>query len=225
MFQIQPMFSVPFVLAHLPDSQQMNAELRELFLARAAEGDRYRNPEPFTHRNAQLFESNFRLFDWPQPCVRKLHDFCMATLYRTVGELNGYDLETLRRLHVANEAWFHVTRKHGYFGPHNHPLHSWSGVYCVTHAGDDPESDSGKLTFISPHASHTMFVDMANIRFKGTYHMGNRMLRLKAGDLVLFPSWVLHEVLPYEGDDVRITVAFNSRFQLEGARPAEVPIG
>jgi hypothetical protein len=225
MFQISPIFSVPFVQASLPDCAALNAELRELFLARVGEGDRYRNPEPFTHRNAALFESNFRLFDWPQPCVRKLHDFCMATLYRCVGELNGYDLATLKRLHVANEAWFHVTRKHGYFGPHNHPLHSWSGVYCVTHGDDDPASDSGKLTFISPHASHTMFVDMANIAFKGTYHMSNRMLRLKPGELVLFPSWLLHQVLPYEGDDVRITVAFNSRFQFEGAQPAEVPIG
>ena len=50
-------------------------------------------------------------------------------------------------------------------------------------------------------------------------------LRLQAGELVLFPSWLLHEVLPYEGDDVRITVAFNVRFMLAGAQPAEVPIG
>ncbi len=224
MFQIAPAFAVPMVLASLDNSEALNAELRELFLARSAD-DRYRNPDPFTHRNAALFESNFRLFDWPQPCIQKLRDFCHASLYRAIGELSGYDVPMLRRLHAASEAWFHVTRKGGYFGPHNHPMHSWSGVYCVCHSGDDPASDSGKLTVINPHSMNTMFIDMANSSMKMPFHMSNRMLRLKAGDLVLFPSWLLHEVLPYEGDDARITVAFNVRFRLDGAKPADVPIG
>lgn len=224
MFQIVPAFSVPMVFASLVDSEALNAELRELFIARAGD-DRYRNPDPFTHRNAALFESNFRLFDWPQPCVQRLRDFCYANLYKAIGDLSGYDVPMLRRLHAASEAWFHVTRKGGYFGPHNHPMHSWSGVYCVCHGGDDPASDSGKLTMINPHSMNTMFIDMANSSLKMPFHMSNRMLRLKAGDLVLFPSWLLHEVLPYEGDDVRITVAFNVRFRLDGAQPADVPIG
>ncbi len=224
MFQIVPAFSVPMVFASLADSEALNSELRELFLARASD-DRYRNPDPYTHRNAALFESNFRLFDWPQPCVQRLRDFCYASLYKAIGELSGYDVPMLRRLHAASEAWFHVTRKGGYFGPHNHPMHSWSGVYCVSHTGDDPASDSGKLTMINPHSMNTMFIDMANSSMKMPFHMSNRMLRLKAGDLVLFPSWLLHEVLPYEGDDVRITVAFNVRFRLDGAQPADVPIG
>jgi len=48
---------------------------------------------------------------------------------------------------------------------------------------------------------------------------------LTPGQLVLFPSWLLHEVMPYEGDDVRITVAFNARFKLQGAQPARQPLG
>lgn len=225
MYQLSPMFAVPGVIAQLPACEVLNRELRELFLARAAEGDKYRNPDPFTHRNEALFESNFRLFDWPQPCVRKLREFCFQTLYRMIGELNGYDKDTLRRLHMASESWFHVTRRGGYFGPHNHPMHSWSGVYCVSHDGDDPESASGKLTMINPSAMSTMYVDMANFNMKAPYRMTNQMLRLRPGELVLFPSWILHHVMPYEGDDIRITVAFNARFKLEGAQPADVPLG
>ena len=224
MFQLAPVFAVPMVLAKLPDCDALNAELRALFLARAGD-ERYRNPDPFTHRNAALFESNFRLFDWPQDSVQRLNKFCLSTLYGAIRELNGYDLETLQRLHVATEAWFHVTRRGGYFGPHNHPLHSWSGVYCVSHDGDDPASDSGKLNLINPHSTSTMYFDMGIAKMKAPYAMAHRMLRLAAGDLVLFPSWMLHEVLPYEGDDVRITVAFNARFLLQGATPADVPIG
>lgn len=225
MFQIAPVFAAPMVTAKLENPERLNAELRELFLARAAEGDKYRNPDPLTYRNAALFESHFGLFDWPQECVRTLRDFCWKTLYRAIGELNGYDVDTLRRLHIANEAWFHVTRHGGYFGPHNHPLHSWSGVYCVCHEGDDPQSDSGKLTFINPFSTNTMFLDMAVAKFQRPYSASNLMLRLEPGQLVLFPSWMLHEVLYYEGDDARITVAFNARFKFEGVPKPNYPVG
>jgi uncharacterized protein (TIGR02466 family) len=224
-FQITTAFAVPTAFAKMPDCEALNAELRELFLAKAGEGERYANPEPYTHRNEALFESNFRLFDWPQPCVQRLRDFCWSNLYRLIRAVNNYDTEMLARLHMASESWFHVTRKGGYFGPHNHPLHSWSGVYCVSHHGDDPESDSGKLTFIDPLMQFNMYVDMANFKLQPPFQMGTRMYRLSPGDLVLFPSWLLHEVTPYEGDDVRITVAFNTRFKLVGAKPADVPLG
>ncbi len=218
-------FAVPLVSAQMEDCEALNAELRELFLAREAEGDKYRNPTPYTYRNDALFESNFRLFEWPHDCVRKLRDFCWGALYSAVGQVNGYDADFLRRLHISNEAWFHLTRKGGLFGAHNHPMHSWSGVYCVCHHGDDPQSDSGKLTFINPFSTNTMYIDMATAKFKPPFHHGHRMMRLAPGQLVLFPSWLLHEVMPYEGDDVRITVAFNARFKLQGAQPAPQPLG
>ncbi|GIX34732.1 MAG: hypothetical protein KatS3mg126_0511 [Lysobacteraceae bacterium] len=223
--QVNTAFAIPVVTTRMPDCDGLNRELRELFVAKAAEGDRYRNPDPFVHRNEALFESNFRLFDWPQDCVRRLRDFCLAAVYRTVAELNGYDQATLRRLHTATEAWFHVTRRGGYFGAHNHPMHSWSGVYCVCHEGDDPESRSGQFSILNPFATSTMYIDYGIAHMKPPFAMGPRMVRLTAGDLLLFPSWLIHEVLPYEGDDLRITVAFNVRFRLEGARPADVPVG
>ena len=38
---------------------------------------------------------------------------------------------------------------------------------------------------------------------------------MEAGQLVLFPSWVLHDVKPFEGEGERITVAFNCWFGLK----------
>ena len=45
----------------------------------------------------------------------------------------------------------------------------------------------------------------------------NANLRLEAGQLVMFPSWVLHDVKPFEGDGERITIAFNCWFALPDA--------
>jgi hypothetical protein len=224
MAQITPMFAVPMVSRHLEDCAALNAELEALFLAREAEGDRYRHPEPLVESRG-LFESNFRLFDWPHDCVRRLRDFCWSTLYGAIGDLNGYDDPTLLRLQMADESWFHITRGGGYFGVHNHALHAWSGVYCVRHDGDDPTSPSGRLSFIHPHAAASSYVDMSTFKLRRPYAIGHLNLRLQAGELLLFPSWLQHHVLPYEGNTHRITVAFNARFAMAGVEPRQVPLG
>lgn len=223
MAHLQPIFSTPIAHANLDGCQALNQQLRAFFLDCEKQGSRYENPDRNTHRNEALFESNFSLFEWQHPAVQQLREFCVGQLYRLVGELNGYDVATLQRLHMANEAWFHITRRNGYFGAHNHPMHSWSGVYCVCQEGDDPESDSGRLTFLNP--SSTMFLDMALFRMREPFKMSNISFRLEPGQLVLFPSWIQHYVTPFQptGDGLRITVAFNTRFQLQGELPPTSP--
>lgn len=224
-FEIVPAFAVPMVSVQHEAPEQLNAELEKFFESCEAEGDKYTNPDPYVYRNKQLFESNFTLFEWQQPCVQRLREFCLSHLYRAIGELNGYDMNMLKRMHIALESWFHITRKGGLFGAHNHPMHTWSGVYCVRHDGDDPESRSGQLTFINPFATTTTYIDTAAAKLRPPFGRGMLRLRLKPGQLVLFPSWLLHEVMPYEGETQRITVAFNARFKLAGAQPADVARG
>jgi len=222
-FEIVPAFSVPLILVRMQQHENLNRELTALFERCIAEGDRFRNPEPFVNRNKPVYESNFTLFEWSEPCVARLSKFCLSNLYRAIAELNGYSQEMLQKLHIATESWFHVTRKGGYFGAHNHPMHSWSGVYCVQHDGDDPASSSGLLTFINPLAQSTTYIDHAISNLRPPFNYAMRKYRLLPGQLVLFPSWLLHEVMPYEGDTQRITVAFNARFRLAGAQPQNVP--
>ena len=214
MSQITPMFSVPFGFAQHPQPEPLNNVLRELFIAREAEGARYANPNPYTVRNAQLFESHFDLFDWPEPCIAQLREFCMAQLMHWVGDLNGYDLAALRRIAIATDAWFHITRRNGQFGVHNHPMAAWSGVYCVSpgrHDADQP--DSGRLSFINPHSTNSMFLDAGNALLRQPFQHANYGFQLVPGQLIVFPSWVLHHVMPFYGEGERITVAFNCSFR------------
>lgn len=212
--QIRPAFAVPMAFATHPGPGPLNQALRELFLAREAEGERHRNRTPVVHHNAPLYESHFRLFDDPTPCVRELRDFCWDALYRTVAELNGHDAATMARMQLQHESWFHVTRRGGFFGVHKHGMNAWSGVYCVRHDGDDPASNSGLLSFIDPNSAASMYSDPSIASLRPPFSAAHTMIRLQPGQLVLFPSWLMHEVLPYEGDTERITVAFNVRFQL-----------
>jgi uncharacterized protein (TIGR02466 family) len=218
MTEVVPFFAVPFALAKHPNPAALNASLRELFLAKSASGTAFANPRPITARNAPVFESRFDLFKWTDAPLQQLKEYCWMEMLRVIGELNGYDAAMRSRLLIYSDSWFHVTRRGGYFALHNHPNASWSGVYCVdpgNHDADKPQS--GALTFVNPTLMSTMHVDAGNAQLSGPFASGTRSLRMEPGQLVLFPSWVLHDVKPFEGEGERITVAFNCWFGLKDA--------
>jgi uncharacterized protein (TIGR02466 family) len=211
--RVLPGFAVPFGELELPNAGPLNAELRALFLAREHEGPRYRNPAPSMTLVPQVFESKWDLFYWTDPCVVKLRELCNAALFKMVGELNGYSKQELAELILNVDAWFHVTRPGGTFGWHNHPMASWSGVYCVDSGYGDGEPQSGELIFSHPAPAANMFVDLGVANIQAPWSLAPRQYRLRPGQLVLFPSWVLHQVMPFSGPSERVTVAFNVWFR------------
>jgi uncharacterized protein (TIGR02466 family) len=215
MFQIVPAFAVPFIETDLPQCEALNAQLRELLLAREAAGERYRNPATSMRINPGLFESDFTLFAAPEPAIQQLREFCWGALSRAIAQLNGYSAAQMARLEIASHTWFHITRKGGYFGLHNHPMASWSGAYCVDAGeGNGGHPESGALHFANPLQLANMFVDAANNHIRAPYGMTGKTYHFRPGQLVLFPSWVNHEVLPFQGEGTRITVAFNCWFNM-----------
>jgi uncharacterized protein (TIGR02466 family) len=209
--RVQPMFPVPFAFDRHPAPEPLNVALRALFLAR--EGQPYRNRDPYTERNDALFESRFDLFQWPEPEIAELRELCLSRTLQVVQRLNGYPPERMRALRIKVESWFHITRRHGFFGVHNHPNASWSGVYCVDDGRPDPGAeDSGKLTFLHPYTSSVMYADLGNAAFQPPFNVQHVGYVLQPGELVLFPSGLLHHVTPFNGDGERITVAFNCAF-------------
>lgn len=94
---------------------------------------------------------------------------------------------------------------------------SWSGVYCVDPGEKNAERpESGVLRFHNPHHYSNYFLDAGNLKLKAPYHHGSWSVQFEAGQLVLFPSWLQHEVLPFYGSDERITIAFNCWFGSAG---------
>jgi hypothetical protein len=94
----------------------------------------------------------------------------------------------------------------------------------VSPGNSDPDKpDSGLLTFVNPSTTSSMYLDAANAAMRVPYGYGTRHVRFEPGQLVLFPSWILHDVKPYEGEGERITVAFNCWFSLKGDVPPPPP--
>lgn len=214
--EINPMFAVPFGQDRHPEAETLNAELKTLLLARENQGARYANPAPSLKQQQGVFESDFNLFAWPEACIQQLRQFCWGALGRMIQESNGYSAEEMQRLQIFSHTWFHVTRHGGFTILHTHPMASWSGVYCVD-PGQTPEDrpESGVLRFHNPHHYSNYFLDAGNARLRAPYHHGTWNVRFQPGQLVLFPSWLQHEVMPFYGDDERITIAFNCWFGMK----------
>ena len=144
--QISSAFAVPFGEARLPDCAGLNRQLEALFLARQT--DEYRNPTPSHTPQQEMFESRFNLFLWPEHCVQQLRTFMLNCVAQTVMEASDLQPADLARLQIQNHTWFHVTRYAGSFVAHNHPLASWSAVYCVR-AGERRTDYPGSGVFAS----------------------------------------------------------------------------
>lgn len=209
-------FAIPTALARHADAARLNTQLRELFLDRESAGNQYANDHATMRAVPSLFESRFDLFRWPEACIRELREFCWAQLFQLVADVNQMPPTELHQVRGHADAWFHITRKGGYFPLHNHPMASWSGVYCVDAGKNDGVDSGGLLSFPDPNAAAAMFKDAANQRLRLPYSHSTREYQLDAGQLIIFPSWLMHQVTPFHGDGERITVAFNAWFTRDG---------
>jgi len=209
--EIHPLFAVPFGEARLAACERLNHELEALFLQRETEA--HRNPTPSHIQQPETFESRFDLFRWPEACVQELRRFMLDGVARMVIETTTLRAEDIARLTFRNHAWFHISRYAGSFIAHNHPLASWSAVYCARAGETVPDQpDSGVLRFLDTRQGGDAFLDPANCSLHRAYALRPLEIRLTAGQMVVFPSYVFHEVAPFYGRDTRITVAVNCWF-------------
>jgi len=208
---LRPVFAVPLGTARLTACERLNRELETLFLAR--EDEEHRNPMPSHIPQAETFESRFNLFRWTEPCVQELRKFVLDTVVMTVREASTLGPADFVRLTMHNHTWFHITRHAGSFISHNHPMASWSAVYCVRAGEAVPrEPGSGVLRLLDPRAGAGAYADPANTRLHPAFALAPIDLRLAEGQIVVFPSYLFHEVTPFYGRDTRITVATNCWF-------------
>jgi hypothetical protein len=209
--KLTSLFAVPFGDTRLVPCERLNHELESLFLQR--ESAEYKNPTPSHIAQEETFESRFNLFRWTERCVQELRSFVLNSVAQMVIETTSLKSGDLANLDFKNQTWFHISRYAGSFVLHNHPLASWSGVYCVR-AGESvaQHPDSGLLRFADVRQGANAYLDPANATLRRAYALAPVELRLEPGQLVIFPSYVFHEVTPFYGSGTRITVATNCWF-------------
>ncbi|HEY3646215.1 MAG TPA: TIGR02466 family protein [Gammaproteobacteria bacterium] len=215
---IFPLFASPLVQSGLPDCAALNARLRELFLQWEADPSRRRSSAPTGVMKVAVYESDFSLFDNAEPEIQALAQFCLQHVGYVMQQLSGYSAEEMQKLRIFQHSWYHLTRHGGYTAQHNHPMASWSGVYCVDPGDPVPDKpNNGALRFLDSRTTASMYLDAGNAHWREPYGFGETAFNLQAGQLLLFPSYLIHEVAPYYGQRERITVAFNAWVRESGA--------
>jgi uncharacterized protein (TIGR02466 family) len=107
-----------------------------------------------------------------------------------------------RKLSVS-EMWINVMPKQVTHGLHIHPLSIISGTYYV-----DTPKNCAAIKFEDPRLGFFM---ASPPRTKTATHSQDIVVDFPAiaGNLVLFESWLRHEVPPNQSDTPRISVSFN----------------
>jgi len=117
--------------------------------------------------------------------------------------------------------WFQVQNGTAFHDIHTHGNCSWSGVYYVQidplaqrSAHPDLGALNGATRFYSP-----MFPLLGGAHMDmGNAFLQNATLDVtpQAGDLVLFPAFLPHKAMPYQGAQDRIIVSFNAQIRAPG---------
>lgn len=208
-------YPTPILVYPWPDSGTLNSELRDLIIT-----DERTDPG-ISRSNIGGWHSQPDFFSRDIACVKAL----LARIEAAMIELTRSFLSPSaqnRSYRFQVEGWANLLRRDGYHNVHNHPNAHWSGVYYVS---DNPpvagKPMSGKLEFLDPRPAATMLhLDDVSI-------YGRQLLDPRAGVMVVFPSWLQHQVHPYFGPGERIAVSFNVVLTPVGAvaLPEERPAG
>ncbi len=110
--------------------------------------------------------------------------------------------------------WFQIQNGQAFHDIHTHGNCSWSGVYYVQ---IDPAAERHRHPTLGELNGVTRFYGPYSALQGGAYmDMGNAYLQKNSidiqpeeGMLVLFPSWLPHKAMAYEGSRDRIIVSFN----------------
>ena len=197
------LFSTPIFKQVWPESEELNAYLRDLVLSwerAAVKTTREYSNVGGWHSPADLQES------W-DPDVRLVLERCRELAVEATDRLLTPN-EKSRRFRYALSAWVNVSRQGNYNVPHVH-MSTWSAVYYVSVPAIEDESPvAGGLELLDPRPA-TAMIDMPG-RFFATRHL----ITPQAGLMVLFPASLMHMVHPFRGSGERISIACDLNIEL-----------
>ena len=201
-FETIPAFSTPILLIDVPDAAAMNAELASVLLAREREAISK------SHSTLGGWQSTWDVDAWAGAGAGRLLAIGCDVANRATLDRDGKPVSIDWRWNM----WANINRRDHGNELHSHPGSFWSGVYYVDDGGtfDDP-SLGGELEFLDPRAPGVaMYAPRLAFALPGGLSVGAKhRIQPKAGRLVMFPAWLLHQVRSYRGDSQRISIAFN----------------
>lgn len=203
----EKLFYTPLLRFRLPDHEALDAAL-------LAEGERLRGDSAGVNKsNRGGWHSEGNLFDDPAEPIQTLRRAAVLSIMEATRSVTGkVDPE---QLDMKLFAWMNMNPVGGFNAPHTHPGAHWSGVYYVRQPKVD-SGNSGMIEFLDPRS------DLPNWRIlQAKAFRPKRKLRPEAGEIVLFPSYLVHWVYPNEVGGERVSIAFNATLRKAATEATE----
>ena len=199
---VRGLFATPVAAVLLPDAEARNARLRDVVLAR-------RDSHPsIQSSNAGGWHSSRDLEQWGGPAAVEVLGYARAVATQMTTDRAGGAVKSA----WITQAWANVNGPGDANIAHYHAGSFWSGTYYVEDGGcaADP-SLGGVFEMIDPRgAAPAMYAPMFRFAGEDGLSAGSaETIQPKPGLLFLFPSWLMHQVRPYRGGGLRISLAFN----------------
>ena len=197
------LFATPLLRFRVTDHAALDADLM-------AEGARMRSQHPGVDKsNRGGWHSEGNLFRHKVPCIQHLRQAAEASVIEATRSVTSKVRPEDLKLKLF--AWMNVNPPGGFNAPHTHPGAHWSGVYYVSQPRIET-GNSGMVEFLDPRT------DLPSWRLlRAKTFLPKRSIRPEAGEIVIFPSYLVHWVYPNEAGEERVTVAFNASFTATGS--------
>jgi hypothetical protein len=206
--EIASLFATPLVVYDVPDAAPLNADLRRVV------EQRERTHPTTQHSNLGGYQSTWDMDKWGGVPAIKLLAIGRNIANRVTTDAQGTPGQGPHPGFFAvtwqANMWANINRTGHGNEYHCHRGAYWSGVYYVDDGGIDADPAlGGELEFMDPRGPvPTMLAPHLRVAMPRNLSSTER-LSPKAGRLVMFPSWMMHQVRPYRGTAERISIAFN----------------
>jgi hypothetical protein len=203
---VMPILATPLGVATIADAAEFNGALCALFTQRAGSGRGLGRGDPLRICGTD------DLMEWPEAPVRRLAGGIIDAVYQFVGSVSQISGPQLRACKLETRAWFTLIRPNGRVPAANYPLTTWCAIYCAAAPPPvDERADSGNVRLYETRLS-TTFQDASNAVMRIPYSQAHYAWRPAAGQLVIFPGSLTHEVAPLRAAGELLLVTARFRF-------------
>ncbi len=200
--ELRSYFATPVAVVQLPDAAELNVEIREAVLRREQES------EGRQHSNLGGWQSDHEFERWGGAGGKRILEAAAALASKMTADRAGKAVKIAWKMN----AWANVNRRGHGNEFHTHPGCFWSGTYYVDDGGIGQDTGlDGAFEMQDPRGiAPAMYAPNLGFSTPGGLSVGaSELIYPKAGQMILFPSWLQHAVRPYHGDQTRISIAFN----------------
>lgn len=205
--ELRHLFSAPLLHLQLNDAPALNKGLRRLILETRTSVP----SERMSNSGGWQSPKNFQ--DSTDTYMRELLKRIGLAVYMITSECLGEEAARLLKKWEV-KVWANVNESGDYNTIHSHAGGIWSGVYYVDEGTPNPSRPfSGVLSFKNPTMAALATSNLGLPKPLRQLFPPEYLIQPRNGLLLIFPSWLEHQVYPYFGTEPRISVSWDVMFK------------